>query len=138
MNNKKIIRVVTVSGSLVFYTSTNQTLKDKGYEVILLSSPGPELEEIQNEDIRTIAVPMERHISLKNDFKSLLQLVKVFRKEKPFIVHSMTPKAGMLCMIAAWIVRVPRRVHTFTGLVWPTATGVKRKILMFTDWITCF
>jgi len=81
---------------------------------------------------------MERHISLKNDFKSLLQLVKVFRKEKPFIVHSMTPKAGMLCMIAAWIVRVPRRVHTFTGLVWPTATGVKRKILMFTDWITCF
>lgn len=138
MNNKKIIRVVTVSGSLVFYTSTNQTLKDKGYEVILLSSPGPELEEIQNEDIRTIAVPMERHISLKNDFKSLLQLVKVFCKEKPFIVHSMTPKAGMLCMIAAWIVRVPRRVHTFTGLVWPTATGVKRKILMFTDWITCF
>ena len=138
MNTKKIIRVVTVSGSLVFYTSTNQTLKDKGYEVILLSSPGPELEEIQNEDIRTIAVPMERHISLKNDFKSLLQLVKVFRKEKPFIVHSMTPKAGMLCMIAAWIVRVPRRVHTFTGLVWPTATGVKRKILMFTDWITCF
>ena len=138
MNNKKIIRVVTVSGSLVFYTSTNQTLKDKGYEVILLSSPGPELEEIQNEDIRTIAVPMERHISLKNDFKSLLQLVKVFRKEKPFIVHSMTPKAGMLCMIAAWIVRVPRRVHTFTGFVWPTATGVKRKILMFTDWITCF
>lgn len=138
MNNKKIIRVVTVSGSLVFYTSTNQTLKDKGYEVILLSSPGPELEEIQNEDIRTIAVPMERHISLQNDFKSLLQLVKVFRKEKPFIVHSMTPKAGMLCMIAAWIVRVPRRVHTFTGLVWPTATGVKRKILMFTDWITCF
>lgn len=138
MNNKKIIRAVTVSGSLVFYTSTNQTLKDKGHEVILLSSPGPELEEIQNEDIRTIAVPMERHISLKNDFKSLLQLVKVFRKEKPFIVHSMTPKAGMLCMIAAWIVRVPRRVHTFTGLVWPTATGVKRKILMFTDWITCF
>mgnify|MGYP001175253611 FL=1 len=67
MNNKKIIRAVTVSGSLVFYTSTNQTLKDKGYEVILLSSPGPELEEIQIEDIRTIAVPMERHISLKND-----------------------------------------------------------------------
>ena len=71
MNNKKIIRVVTVSGSLVFYTSTNQTLKDKGYEVILLSSPGPELEEIQNEDIRTIAVPMERHIS--RHFCSLLR-----------------------------------------------------------------
>jgi glycosyltransferase involved in cell wall biosynthesis len=49
----------------------------------------------------------------------------------------MTPKAGMLCMVAAWLCRVPRRVHTFTGLVWPTATGVKRRILMATDWLTC-
>jgi glycosyltransferase involved in cell wall biosynthesis len=53
------------------------------------------------------------------------------------MVHSMTPKAGMLCMLAAWICRVPRRVHTFTGLVWPTATGIKRRILMVTDWLTC-
>ena len=53
------------------------------------------------------------------------------------MVHSMTPKAGLLCMLAAWITRVPRRVHTFTGLVWPTASGFSRKILMFTDWITC-
>jgi glycosyltransferase involved in cell wall biosynthesis len=40
-------------------------------------------------------------------------------------------------MLAAWICRVPRRVHTFTGLVWPTATGLKRRILMATDWLTC-
>ena len=50
----------------------------------------------------------------------------------------MTPKAGMLCMVAAWVCRVPRRVHTFTGLVWPTAKGLKRRVLMFTDWLTCF
>lgn len=49
----------------------------------------------------------------------------------------MTPKAGMICMLAAWITRVPRRVHTFTGLVWPTAKGLKRRILMLTDWLTC-
>ena len=53
------------------------------------------------------------------------------------MVHSMTPKAGLLCMLAAWLTRVPRRVHTFTGLVWPTATGLSRRILMFTDWVTC-
>ncbi len=53
------------------------------------------------------------------------------------MVHSMTPKAGMLCMLAAWITRVPVRVHTFTGLVFPTSTGLKRKILMLTDSITC-
>ena len=53
------------------------------------------------------------------------------------MVHSMTPKAGLLCMMAAWLTRVPRRIHTFTGLVWPTATGLSRKVLMLTDWLTC-
>ena len=54
-----------------------------------------------------------------------------------YMVHSMTPKAGLLCMLAAWLTRVPRRVHTFTGLVWPTSTGMSRRILMLTDWLTC-
>ncbi len=53
------------------------------------------------------------------------------------MVHSMTPKAGLLSMMAAWFTRVPVRVHTFTGLVFPTATGLTQKILMFTDRITC-
>ncbi len=66
-----------------------------------------------------------------------MALVKVFRREKPDMVHSMTPKAGLLCMLAGWLAGVPRRVHTFTGLVWPTIKGLKRRILMFTDWLTC-
>lgn len=53
------------------------------------------------------------------------------------MVHSMTPKAGLLCMVAAWMVGVPLRVHTFTGLLFPTTVGLKRKILIATDWITC-
>ena len=53
------------------------------------------------------------------------------------MVHSMTPKAGLLCMMAGWLTRVPVRVHTFTGLVWPTSSGLKRKILMLTDKLTC-
>lgn len=53
------------------------------------------------------------------------------------MVHSMTPKAGLLCMIAARLNRVPIRIHTFTGLVFPTSTGLKRKMLMLTDRITC-
>ena len=49
----------------------------------------------------------------------------------------MTPKAGMICMVAAWLARIPVRIHTFTGLVFPTSKGLKRRILMFTDWLTC-
>ncbi|MBQ8047199.1 MAG: glycosyltransferase family 4 protein [Prevotella sp.] len=138
-NKVKIIRATTVPQSLdSFCEGMLRELSEKGYEVIGLSSKGPELDDVaEREGVRVIAVPMERHISLTRDCKSLYKMWRVFRKEKPTMVHSMTPKAGMICMVAAWFAHVPVRVHTFTGLVWPTATGLKRRILMFTDWLTC-
>ena len=57
-------------------------------------------------------------------------MIAVMMKERPYMVHSMTPKAGLLTMLAAWLTGVPVSVHMFTGLVWPTATGGKRKVLM--------
>lgn len=138
MSKKIIIRSTTVPQSLnVFCKGILKELSGK-YEVIGLSSPGEALDIVaEREGIRTIAVPMERHISLINDLKSFLQMVQVFRKERPYVVHSMTPKAGLLCMLAGWFTRVPVRIHTFTGLVWPTSEGLKRKVLMLTDKITC-
>lgn len=134
----KIIRATTVPMSLdAFCNGMLKELSEK-YEVVALSSPGPEFPVIEErERVRTIKVPMERHISIVKDLKALTKMVGVFRKEKPIMVHSMTPKAGLLCMIAGWLTRVPVRVHTFTGLVFPTSTGLKRRILMFTDWLTC-
>lgn len=137
MDKKKIIRACTVPQSLGFVKGMLPDLCKK-YEVVLLSSPGEQMDEITKEyGIKGIAVPMERHISVKKDIISLWRLIKVFRKEKPTMVHSMTPKAGLLCMISGWLTGVPVRVHTFTGLVWPTEKGLKRKILMATDWLTC-
>ena len=134
----KIIRACTVSMSIGFVSGMLPDLMNK-YEVVVLSSPGPEMEEVRRKyGVRTIAVPMERHISLWRDVVSLWKLINVFRKERPTMVHSMTPKAGMLCMMAAWLTWVPVRVHTFTGLVFPTATGLKRRILMLTDALTCW
>jgi glycosyltransferase involved in cell wall biosynthesis len=135
--NKKIIRAVTVSMSVGFFKPMIKELQQQGYEVVTVSSPGPELEGLRELGVRTIEVPMERRMSPLKDLKSLWQLIRVFRKERPYMVHSMTPKAGLLCMLAGWLTRVPRRVHTFTGLVWPTSKGLSRKILMFTDWMTC-
>ena len=139
INKKKIIRTVTVPQSIVFFEEVMIRMKGDGYETVVVTSPGKELDEFKqrNPEEKTVEVPMERHISLTKDMKSLWQMVKVLRKEKPYIVHSMTPKAGLITMIAAWLTVVPVRIHTFTGLVWPTATGIKRKILMVTDWITC-
>lgn len=138
MARKKIFRVTTVPMSLkAFCDGMLKELSHK-YEVVAVSSPGEDLDLVaEREGVRTIAVPMERHISVWKDFKSLVQMIKVLRKEKPYMVHSMTPKAGLVTMIAGKLAGVPVRVHTFTGLVWPTSTGLKRKILMATDWLTC-
>lgn len=134
----KIIRATTVPVSFDFFEGTMGKLMESN-DVHYLSSPGPELDAVaKNYDIKVHPVEMYRRLSPLKDLKSLYQLIKVFSKEKPDMVHSMTPKAGLLCMMAAYITRVPVRVHTFTGLVWPTETGFKRKLLMLTDKITCF
>ena len=137
-NTHKIIRAVTVSQSLGFCREVMMEMREKGYEMVAVCSPGEELERLREVDgFHCVAVPMERRMAPLKDLRSLWRLISVFRQERPQMVHSMTPKAGLLCMVAAWITRVPRRLHTFTGLVWPTATGLQRRILMLTDWLTC-
>lgn len=136
---KKIVRAATIGMSLnIFCKGLLKELTDEGYEVLALSSPDADLEELgKREGVRTVGVKMARRVSPLKDMVSLFQLIRVFKREKPDMVHSMTPKAGLLCMMAARMTNVPVRLHTFTGLVWPTATGLTRKILMMTDKITC-
>lgn len=138
-NKKKIIRIVTVPLSIGFFEEVMVKMKKDDYQTVVVTSPGKELDAFRQRHPheKTIEVPMERHISLFKDLKSLWRMVKVMRNEGPYIVHSMTPKAGLISMIAAWLTRVPIRIHTFTGLVWPTETGFKRRVLMATDWLTC-
>lgn len=124
--------------SLCFCRDVMIKMRAMGYHMVAVTSPGPELDSLRHDDgFHCVAVPMHRRISPVADLVSLVRLVIVMAKERPWVVHSMTPKAGLLCMIAAWLTGVPVRVHTFTGLVWPTATGLKRRLLMMTDRITC-
>ena len=98
---KKIIRATTVPTSLETFCEKVLSELNERYEVVALSSPLPELKVVeQREGVRTIAVKMERKISLWSDLKALIKLCGVFRKERPWMVHSMTPKAGLLCMMA--------------------------------------
>ncbi len=140
MKSIKIIRAATVPESLETFCRglLRELHEHDGYEVVALSSPGDALDRVgKNEGVRIVAVPMERRMAPFKDLKSLWRLIRALMREKPDMVHSMTPKAGLLCMMAGWICRVPVRVHTFTGLVFPTATGFTQKILIFTDRLTC-
>lgn len=138
-NKKKIIRACTVSNSIEFFEEVIGKLKDDGYEPVVVTSPGKFMDDFRRKhpDFKVIELPMERRISIWKDGVALLKMIWLFMKERPYIVHSITPKAGLLCMVAGWFARVPVRIHTFTGLVWPTSTGIQRKILMTADKILC-
>ena len=135
---KKVFRITTVPISLNGLFKGQLKMLNEHFELVGVSSPGSALEEAhQREGIRVIALPMERRISPVKDFISLFRMVLLFLRERPDMIHSYTPKAGLISMLAGWIAGVPVRMHTFTGLVFPTATGLKQKILIWTDRLTC-
>lgn len=135
---KKVLRIATVPMSLNLLLQGQLRMLNEEYEMVAVASPGKDLEEVgEREGIRTVEIRMERRISPIQDLKSLFALIKLIRKEKPWMVHTMNPKAGLLGMLAARICGVPVRLHLFTGLVFPTSTGLKRRLLMATDKLTC-
>lgn len=92
----------------------------------------------EREKVKVHPINIERQISPLKDLVSLIKLYSYFRKEKPHIIHSITPKAGLLCMIAGKLAGVPVRIHTYTGLVFPSKSGVMQKILILMDKILCY
>lgn len=135
----KIFRISTVPTSMNNFCKGFLAQLSKEYDVVAISSAGNALKEIEErENIRTIPIRMERRISIFRDFISLITLVKLFMNEKPDLIHSMTPKAGLLSMVAGFLTRVPIRIHTFTGLVFPTKKGFVKYILILMDKITCW
>ncbi len=135
----KIIRTCTVPRA--FSEALNGQLKflNNYFNVIAVSSSGILLEETKKrEGVRTISVEIERRISPLKDLISLIKLYVVFKREKPVIVHSINPKAGLLTMLAAKLAGVPIRIHTFTGLIFPTKTGFMQKLLITMDRLLCW
>ncbi|WP_353101118.1 glycosyltransferase family 4 protein [Myroides odoratus] len=112
-------------------------MSQKGFEVIGVASEGKELQDVKEEEgIRVIPLEMTRTISPIHDFKSLVAFYKLCKKEKPLIVHSHTPKAGIVGMLGAKLAGVPIRLHTVAGLPLMEATGLKRKVLNWVEKLT--
>ena len=134
-------RITTVPGTLQSFCKGFLRELSRDYDLVAVSSEtggNGNLKTLgEEEGVRTVCVPMERQISPWKDLVSLIRMIRVMRRERPDIVHSMTPKAGLIGMVASWLAGVPVRIHTFTGLIWPTATGLRRRLLMATDRLTC-
>ena len=135
---KKLIRITTVPLSLkVLLKGQLRFMASNGFDVKGVSSEGEELREVhENEGIAVEAITMSRKITPFQDLKSLWQMWNFLRKEKPQIVHTHTPKAGIIGMLAARLAGVPHRLHTVAGLPLMEAIGTKRKILNFVEKLT--
>src|SRR5690554_842052 len=138
MNNPKLIRITTVPVSLkTLLKGQHRFMSEKGFEVVGVSSKGQELQDVQNdENIRVIALEMSRTISPLKDLISLWKFYRLCRKEKPLIVHSHTPKAGIVGMLGAKLAGVPIRLHTVAGLPLMEVMEGERKVLDFVEKLT--
>jgi glycosyltransferase involved in cell wall biosynthesis len=111
---------------------------NKHFQVTAISGEGDDLQTVaKREGVNIHEIEMHRPISLKQDLKSLWNLYWYFKKEKPAIIHSITPKAGLLSMMAGKLAGVPVRMHTFTGLIFPHKYGYMKRTLIIMDKILC-
>ncbi|NGY37424.1 glycosyltransferase family 4 protein [Flavobacterium sp. XN-5] len=134
----KIIRITTVPVSLNILLKGQLSFLNGHFKVLAVSGSNTDLDIVrQREKVDVFPIEMQRNISPIKDIISLWKLYNYFRKEKPIIVHSITPKAGLLSMSAAYFANVPIRIHTFTGLIFPTKKGILQKILILMDRILC-
>ena len=126
----KLIRITTVPLSLDKLLCGQLNYMNSFYEVVAVSSEKEYLEKVGiKERIRTFPIEMSRKITPIKDLIAFVQLFLFLRKEKPLIVHSHTPKAGILAMVASKCAGVPIRLHTVAGLPLMEAKGLKRMFL---------
>jgi glycosyltransferase involved in cell wall biosynthesis len=134
----RLLCAVTASVSAGFYRGRLAYLKQRGYDVHLVSSPGSELEELGGSEGATAhALPMKRQVAPLADMVSLARAWRLLWRLKPDIVDAGTPKAGLLFSLAAALAGVPCRVYSLYGVRLVTTRGLLRWTLTLTGRVAC-
>lgn len=139
-NKKKIAIIATVPMMIRFFLVNHINLLKNDYEVTIITNLNinRELINVFSNDIKKIHIPFRRNISLFYDIFSLILLMFHFKRNKYKITYSISPKGGFLSTTAAYIMRIPVRIHTFTGQVWVNNKGLKKYILQSIDKLISF
>jgi glycosyltransferase involved in cell wall biosynthesis len=136
-SKKKLVRITTVPLSLDKILDGQLAFMNNHYEVIAVSSEKEYLIRCaKNEGVRFKHIEMTRKITPIKDFISLIKLISFLKKERPLIIHSHTPKAGILAMLASKITNIPIRLHTVAGLPLMEEKGSKKKLLELIEKLT--
>jgi glycosyltransferase involved in cell wall biosynthesis len=134
----KLIRITTVPLSLkLLLAGQMKFIKESGWEVLMVSADGHEINEVlKKEGVPHHVIPFTRKITPLKDLYCLWLLYWFFRKEKPDVVHSHTPKAGLLAMIAGKLAGVKTRIHTVAGMPYMVAEKRRKKLLILMEKLT--
>lgn len=134
---KKLVRITTVPISLEKLLEGQLGFMKAHFEVVAISAEKEKLEAYgKKEGVRVFPLELTRKITPIKDIAAVFKLYRFLKKEKPSIVHTHTPKAGIVGMMAAWLAGVPNRLHTVAGLPLMEASGFKRKVLNFVEKLT--
>ena len=134
----KILIITTIPLTLIFFKGQISYLKSD-FDVELVSSSGEHLNRIStDEKVKSHVVEINRDIKILKDIKSFFNLILLFKKIKPQIIHSNTPKASLLTMIAGFLVNVPTRIYYVHGFKFHAFSGLKRFYFVLFEKITCF
>ncbi len=133
----KICRIATVTFHLsTLFERQIHAIVQRGHDVVLIATPGPETENlVSNTGACFYPIAIERSLSLVADIKALLKLMFFLSKNKIDVIHSSTPKAGLLAAVAGCFCRVPVRIHSFTGQPWMELKGIMRWLAKMSDWL---
>ena len=134
---QKLVRITTIPLSLEKLLEGQLTFMNQYYEVTAVSSEKERLNNYGVDNaVKTHHVEMTRAITPVTDIRSLISLYIFLKEEKPLIVHTHTPKAGIIGMLASKLAGVPVRLHTVAGLPLLESSGIKRKVLDFVEKLT--
>jgi len=131
---QRIMRVVTAPECVTWHLGQTLIGLGKQFKVCVAGQQVSQHAE-RWPDINFVDIDIVRQFNPWRDLLALRQLYVLIRREKPDLVHSIMPKAGLLVAIAARIAGVKVRIHTFTGQTWDTRTGLARKIYQVIDWL---
>ena len=134
----KVAHIATVDRSLrIQLLAQMRSLQEAGYDVYGIASPGPESAGVTAAGIPFIPAPMTRRVTPFADLSSLVSLYRILKSESFQIVHTHTPKAGLLGQIAATLAGTPVVVHTLHGLYFhDNSPKLKRRLLVLLEKLT--
>lgn len=135
----KIIRLTTAPQTIKILLEEQLLYLSNFFTIIVITSSGESLKKLNFKNkIKVYIVKMCREINIMSDFISLFNLLKIFLKESPTIIHSNSPKSSLLSMFSGWITQIKVRVYTISGFRFEGKRGLAKLILILFEKITCY